>query len=945
MASETRARSSELLEREREIVALDEALEAARTGEGRFVLVEGPAGIGKSALLAVARARAHESGCRVLSASGGELETEFPYGVVRQLFAPALVEAPAAEDLFVGAAALARPVLALEAARDGARGERDSSALEGLHGLYWLTVNLASKAPMVIAVDDGHWSDGASLRFLLYVRRRLEGLPLLLLVATRPGEPKSDEPLLRLLAAEGRPKVLRPGTLSPDAVAAMLRTGLAERPAPAFTEAAHAATGGNPFLVRELVADLADRRVRPTTGAAARLPALGVRGVTPAVLRRLAALGEGATALARAIAVLGGGAEPRHAAALAGLGAEASHEIIEALVRVQILRDARALSFVHPLVRAAIYLDIPAPARARAHADAARILSQAGAEADEIAAHLLEADPEGDAAVVEQLRVAARNAAAKGAMDVAATYLRRALAEPPTADQRSSVMYDLGKAELASGQPDAAAERLASAAADADDLDTRIGIVLMRRHALVLADRIPEAVAVVDEVRGDVRDPGLGDLLEAGGIGAGLLDFAAVRDIEDRLVRLRARAADPALREPLALAVAAASAAFANRPVRETTALAERSIAALPQAHAASVYSIQAQLGGALYLAERFDELAELASGWLDEARRRGSLPSFIAMSVLRSIGAYRVGALQDAESDARDALEAARLYGHRFWLPGAVAALLDPLLEHGRLDEAEEALADTRADSYSFCSAILLPARGRLRVAQGRLREGLDDLLACGERYESAANRSPSLWAWRSQAALAIAAIGDQGRAGELAAEELRLARELGAPRALGVALRAAGLVAEGDEGLALLKDAVDVLAGSGAALEQARALTDFGAVLRRGGRRADARQPLREGLELAVRCGAGVLAERARDELLATGAHPRRERLSGPEALTPSELRVARMAAAGRSNPDIAQALFLTRRTVETHLTHAYQKLDIRSRDELAGALGEAA
>jgi DNA-binding CsgD family transcriptional regulator len=232
----------------------------------------------------------------------------------------------------------------------------------------------------------------------------------------------------------------------------------------------------------------------------------------------------------------------------------------------------------------------------------------------------------------------------------------------------------------------------------------------------------------------------------------------------------------------------------------------------------------------------------------------------------------------------------------------------------------------------------MLLPSRGRLRVAQGRLEEGLADLLACGERYECRANRSPSLWAWRSEAALVLMALGDHDRAHTLAAEELRLARELGASRALGVSLRAVGVV---DGAIGPLDESATVLARSGAALEHARALVELGSALRRARRRADARPPLREGLELAMRSGAHVLAQRARDELHATGARPRRDRLSGPEALTASERRVARMAAEGKSNPEIAQELFLTRRTVETHLTHAYQKLGIGSREELAAAL----
>jgi DNA-binding CsgD family transcriptional regulator len=397
--------------------------------------------------------------------------------------------------------------------------------------------------------------------------------------------------------------------------------------------------------------------------------------------------------------------------------------------------------------------------------------------------------------------------------------------------------------------------------------------------------------------------------------------------------------------------VAAAVGAYANRPIAEIVALTERSSARLSEANPASYYSVEGQLLAALYLSEQYERLFEFAGRGLDDARRSGSLPRFISTAIARSDCAFRAGALADAEADARDALEAARLYGHHFWLPGAVAALINPLVEHGRFDEAEGVLDDTRVEErHGDSSALgwvgmLLPARGRLRAVQGRLREGLADLLACGERYESAANRSPTLWAWRSEAALALAALGDSDRARELAAEEVRLARLLAAPRALGVALRAAGLVAGGTDGLDELRESVAVLAGSAATLEHARALVDLGSALRRAGRRADARPPLREGLELAVGCGADLLVERARDELLATGAHPRRDRLRGPDALTPSERRVAKMASEGRSNPEIAQALFLTRRTVETHLTHVYQKLGIRSRGELAAALGRHA
>jgi DNA-binding CsgD family transcriptional regulator len=278
------------------------------------------------------------------------------------------------------------------------------------------------------------------------------------------------------------------------------------------------------------------------------------------------------------------------------------------------------------------------------------------------------------------------------------------------------------------------------------------------------------------------------------------------------------------------------------------------------------------------------------------------------------------------------------------------VAALINPLIEHGRLDEADRVLLDTRVqerhgETFAATWAMwLLPARGRLRVAQGRPHEGLADLLACGERYETAANRCPSMWAWRSEAACALAALDHVERARTLAAEEVVLARAAGATRAIGVALRALAQVSEGDERIAHLEDAVAVLSRSNAVLEHARALVDVGAARRRAGQRQAARERLREGLELAIRCGADALARHAREELAASGARLRREPSSGPSALTPSELRIARMAAQGHTNPEIAQALFLTRRTVETHLTHAYQKLDISSRAELADALQDA-
>ena len=263
--------------------------------------------------------------------------------------------------------------------------------------------------------------------------------------------------------------------------------------------------------------------------------------------------------------------------------------------------------------------------------------------------------------------------------------------------------------------------------------------------------------------------------------------------------------------------------------------------------------------------------------------------------------------------------------------------------MEQGKLEEAAAALA--RVESFPDTPIVFLlsESRARLRLLRGDLAGGVAELFAAGRRFQSVGGRNPAFLAWRSQAALALLQLGEEDEARRLAAEELELARTWGAPRALGAALRAAGLIEGGKEGLTLLEEAVEVLADSPAKLEHAKARSELGAALRRANRRTEAREQLRRGLELATLCGAVPLAARAETELLATGARPRRISLTGVESLTPSERRVAQLAAEGPTNREIAQALFVTPRTVEVHLTSSYRKLGISSRSQLTAALGE--
>jgi len=240
----------------------------------------------------------------------------------------------------------------------------------------------------------------------------------------------------------------------------------------------------------------------------------------------------------------------------------------------------------------------------------------------------------------------------------------------------------------------------------------------------------------------------------------------------------------------------------------------------------------------------------------------------------------------------------------------------------------------------------VLIPAaRGRLRLAQGRAADALADFQACEALFSTDAwgmpIRDTGYLHARSGAALALLRLGHRRQAGQLADAELADVRVFGAPRALGIALRAAGLARRGPEGLALLRESVAALDRSPALLERARSLAELGAALRRDGQRSAARDPLARALDLAARCGARPLAARARDELRAAGARPRRPWRTGVDALTPSELRVARLAAEGRSNREIAGELYVTLKAVEGHLARVYAKLGIDGRGQLAHAL----
>jgi len=934
----------DLLERDAELATVVDLIGGIGDG-GQLLAIEGPPGIGKTALLAEAKGLGQEAGLQVLGARGSEFERSFSYGVVRQLFEPLLVSVPVEEraELLAGAAALAAPLF--EPA--GLAGDPDGdSSLATLHGLYWLTANLATRRPLVLVLDDLHWSDLPSLRWLAYLLPRMEGLPVLVVGGLRPEERGEDGTLLAQIVSDSMAVVIRPAPLSVEAVTVFLGERLSASADETFCAACHAETGGNPLLLRELVRAIADEGLVPIEANVPRLHALAARAGSRAVSLRLSRLPSAATALARAVAVLGDDADPHQAAALADLDEPTAAEATAALARVDILRAQAPLGFVHPLIGTAVYETLTALDRDAGHAGAARLLSEAGAEPERVAAHLLRTPPAGDSQVVATLGDAARRAGSRGASESAVAYLRRALAEPPTPDERAKLLLELGTAET-QVDGDAAIQHLQ----EAHELSAtpteraRVALLLGRQLFLLRGDEADAVfIEALDELSG--ADAELERLLEAGLITNDLFSPSLHRSALERLERVRRRPAAESIGEKLLLSLLAYHDARAGAPADEVVPLVRRVLA--------DGKLVRGNVSGALFpictvlaMAD-LNEVLNVYDDLLAEAHRRGSVFAFAAVKVFRSQALVWRGDLAGAETDAREALAAAAAWGASARFSGHGAAFLaDALMEQGKLDEAEAALARADFGGALPDSARLLYLRdssARLRLLRGDLDGGLAEMLDAGRRFESVGSRNPAYIAWRSPAALALHQLGEQDEARRLAGEELELARAWGAPRALGAALRAAGLTEGGEHGLALLEEAVQVLGDSPAKLEHAKARTELGAGLRRANRRSQAREQLRQAVELATICGATHLAARAERELLATGARPRRIALSGADSLTPSERRVAELAASGPTNREIAQALFVTQRTIEVHLTSIYRKLGISSRSQLAAALADS-
>jgi DNA-binding CsgD family transcriptional regulator len=917
-----------ILGRDAELTAMTAAITAAAGGHGTLVLVQGPAGIGKTTMLRAACAEATAHGMRALTARGLAFEQRFSFGIVRQLLEPArAADGPAQWDALL----------------DGA--PADAAPHTTLHGLYWVTANLAAREPLVLAVDDAHQADAPSLRWLSYLAARIDSLPVLLLAAAQsgPGQPEvigelGDYPACVRLD-------LRP--LDRAASAALVGDALGDQAGPEIRRAAHVSTGGNPFLLDALV-----KAVQARAGAGldeTMVLSVGPQPVADWVARRIRQLGTGAVPLVRALAVLGRPAPLRYVAALADMDLPQAALLTDRLRAASVLAAGALLEFEHPIVRTAIYDSVPPGMRAMAHARAAALLETDGADIELVGLHLLRSEPDADPHAVAVLHAAAASAAGRGDRDAATGFLRRALAEPPPAGRRAALLLDLGLA-LASERDEDAVAVLHEAVAQADDADQpnepgRATAALLSAGALGVWGHHDSArdiaLAGLSAVGGDQL---VADQLEAELFANSWISAATARSAWERIrPRLDSVAKEPPtapgapgwrVYEALAATIAARGgsevmARFA--PVlAESRDLAQRD--SLVPVTALLVLIWNDELGQALAFSD-----AMLAS-----AGARGSANLTATVRCLRSMILRRLGRLQEAAEDGRAGLDYKLKTAPPLAVAWAAAFLIEALTMIGRYAEAEDVVtvAEARRPPDGWIHTVMFTqARGTLRVAAQRPEEGLADLRTAAEGWRSLGVSSPAGATWRIPAVVACTALGRQEEAAQLAAEQLDLARAVGTPATLGVSLRIAAPFAPDPEHT--LAEAISLLEAVDGRYEQGLAFAELGAHRRRAGRRGDAREPLRRALDFAERTGAERLRGYARAELLAVGARPRRTALTGPDALTSAERRVAALAAEGRSNRQIAQQLYVTQATVETHLRHAFHKLGITSRADLPARL----
>ncbi len=865
-----------LWERDAEIATATKAVErlcADAASAGGLLVFSGEAGIGKTALLAEVRRIAEDHGATVWTARGGEAVTSVPFNVVRQLLQPVLIAISDEETReYLGDwYDIAGPALGI--VQPGGRQVDPQGVCDGLVETVARLAQL--KWPLVLVVDDAHWADQETLQWLVAFARRLDELPVLVVIAHRPGDTTVQS--LRQLASAGASarsfSTLR--ALTPDAAAGLTRATLGEHADAPFCREVWAVTGGNPYESVELLAKVQDAELEPVESSADALRALNRSAKGHGLVARLEELGTDATRFAWAVAILGTATPLDMAAGLAAMPRETAERCTERLCAARILlRDADTLEFVHPQIASTIYRSIPAATRTALHGVAAEVLTREGRSAAAASRHLLEVHPEDDPNMVEQLRRAAAEHLAVGAPEAARRCLERALREPPLPEIHARVLYELGCATLLTSPATTIAHLRDALSMRGLDQELRVDAVCRLSQALVHNDQLGEGLRAIDEEAERLAQGPLKLRLQAvrymwEGIHAG------EKDSPGRSRRLAALAGPLTGRdnsERALLILRAFDAMTRGENAELVVELCDRALVngrlapGLGWTDTEWSFELRLMLGGSYAFADRLDRAESLFTEAVCVYETAGWSGGHLALAhAFLGYVHRRRGRLVDAERSLRESLRLADRVGEGLPMHWEAASMLiDTLLARGHTEEAG-AVADRYGFAPPSASTIYVPdamsVRGRLLLARGRTREGLDVLEATGKALTARGQYNTVLAPWAYDLARALA-HDDPERAGRLVSDARTQAERFGTDTAIGEALRCAAALESGPRSIELLRKAVTYLEASPCAYEHAVARVEYGIA-------TGSVPELERGLTLARSCGADGLTDRALDHL----------------------------------------------------------------------------
>ncbi|MCT9083566.1 ATP-binding protein [Streptomyces fulvoviolaceus] len=882
------AAPASLWERDEEVAAVERAVDtlcAGRASAGSLLVIRGEAGFGKTALLSETRRIAERRGCTVWSARGGETLRSVPFNVVRQLLQPALLSLMPEEareylgdwyDIAGPALGIAEP------------GERQADPQGVCDGLVAAVRRLARRDwPLVLLVDDAHWADQETLRWLAAFAERLDDLSVLVVVARRPGEVSGESArhLDSVAAAAGRP-MTNLSALTPDATAGLTRATVGEHADAPFCREVWAVTGGNPYETVELLAKVQDSELEPSEGSAAELRELNRSARGGGLVTRLEELGVDATRFAWAAAILGDAISVGLVAKLATLEHDEAVRCAALLCAARILTapdsaagqvDDGDLEFVHPLIASAVYNSIPDALRTAMHGIAAQVVTDSGLGPAAASRHLLQVHPDDDEELVEQLREAARDHVAVGAPDAARRCLERALLEPPPPEVHARVLFELGCATLLTAPAKTIGHLQTALAMPGLDGSARVDAVFRLSQALLHNDQLEEAVRTV-EAEAARHEEGPAKLrLQAvqymwEGIYAG---EATSPGRSERLAELARTCTGRDNSERALLMLRGFDAMARGESAEEVVELCDRSLVngrlapGLGWTDTEWGLELLLMLANAYAYTDRLDRADALYTEALRTYESAGWSGGHLALAhAYVGVGHRRRGRLREAETSLRESLRLAERVGRGlplYW--SATCNLVDTLLARGHVDEAW-AIAEQYEFAPPYPSTIVLPdprsVRGRLLLAVGRTKDGINELDAAEKAAAVRGHHNPVLVPWGVDLARALA-VEDPVRAAQLATDVRRHAERLGTDTAIGEALRCAAALETGQRAVRLAAQAVAYLEASPCQYEHAAARVEYGIAAR-------SVAELNRGLALARSCGADGLVAQAR-EVLETG------------------------------------------------------------------------